>query len=78
VVHLAAKLSMSQQLALAHITEYAQKNKHESDSTIAEIVRMCNLDKSTLDRAVTKLKTHARVALHFHPDRPDPTMTSVA
>ncbi len=39
---------------------------------------MCNLERTTYDQAITKLKTYARVALHFHPDRPDPTMRSVA
>jgi len=39
---------------------------------------MSNIERKSFEDAITKLKTHARVALHFHPDRLDPTMKSVA
>jgi len=39
---------------------------------------MSNVEWKTFEEASAKLKTHARVAVHFHPDRPDPTMKSVA
>ena len=34
--------------------------------------------RAAMKDAITKMKSHARVALHFHPDRPDPTMNTVA
>ncbi|MBM7564757.1 hypothetical protein JOC55_001698 [Paenibacillus sacheonensis] len=39
---------------------------------------MTNVERETYEDAVMKLKTHARVALHFHPDRPDAAMRSIA
>lgn len=39
---------------------------------------MSNIAQQSFEEAVNKLKSHARVALHFHPDRPGPTMKSVA
>ncbi|MBP1966702.1 hypothetical protein J2Z65_005962 [Paenibacillus aceris] len=39
---------------------------------------MSNIAFDTFEDTVAKLKAHAKVALHFHPDRPDPTMKSVA
>jgi len=46
--------------------------------TIEEILRMSNIPRNWFDAAVGLLKRNARVALHFHPDRPDPTLTRVA
>lgn len=39
---------------------------------------MSNIERKTFEHAVTKLKSHVSIALHFHPDRLDPTMKSVA
>jgi hypothetical protein len=39
---------------------------------------MSNIAYKTFEDAVAKLKAHAKIALHFHPDKPDPTMKSVA
>jgi hypothetical protein len=39
---------------------------------------MCNLPASHLHEALASVKRHARVALHFHPDRPDINGRTVA
>lgn len=72
------KLSTSQTMALEHITQYARNNKAEAEQIITDIAQKSNVGRNTLQDAVIKLKKHARVALQFHPDRPDPTMKSVA
>ncbi|TNJ67867.1 DUF3626 domain-containing protein [Paenibacillus hemerocallicola] len=72
-------LSRSQLLAIAHITAYARSQKNEAERAIQEILQMSDLSNKTFEEAVAKLKAHAKVALHFHPDRPVPaTMNSVA
>lgn len=65
-------------MALEHITQYARNNKNEAAKNIAEIIQMSNIVRNTFEHAIAKLKKYARVALHFHPDRPGPTMESVA
>ena len=75
---LPTKLLKSQLMALEHITKYARNNKHEAEQIIEEILQMSNIERTTFEDAIAKLKKHARVALHFHPDRPDSTMKSVA
>ena len=39
---------------------------------------MCNITDEIFEEAVANLKSHARIALHFHPDRLDSSMKSVA
>ncbi|TKH45064.1 DUF3626 domain-containing protein [Paenibacillus terrae] len=72
------ELSRSQQLAQEYITNYARSRKNEVEQTIREILQMSSIELKTFEDAITKLKSHARIALHFHPDRLDPTMKSVA
>lgn len=72
------ELSRSQQLAQEYITNYARSRKNEVEQAIREILQMSSIELKTFEDAITKLKSHARIALHFHPDRLDPTMKSVA
>lgn len=71
-------LSSSQHLAIEHITQYARTRKCEAQKSIKEVLQMSNLPWNTFEDAVTKLLSNARVALHFHPDRPITDMKSVA
>ncbi|MEF3305592.1 DUF3626 domain-containing protein [Paenibacillus sp. GYB003] len=71
-------LSKSQLSALKHMTEYARSHEREAKRTIGEILAMSDISRPAFEAAVAKLKAHARVALHFHPDRPDATMKLVA
>lgn len=72
------KLSRSQLLALEYITKYARNHKHEAKATINHILKMSNISDNIFQNAVVNLKSHAKIGLHFHPDRPDSTMKSVA
>lgn len=71
-------LTHSQRLALVHVTDYAATYKEEARQEIREILQMANIASGTCEAAIDKLKAHARIAMHFHPDRPDPMMRSVA
>ncbi|MCM3077943.1 DUF3626 domain-containing protein [Brevibacillus invocatus] len=75
---MSSRLTRSQLLALEHITYYAKKYKEEAQQTIRHVLGMSNISRQTYDVAIIKVKSHARIALHFHPDRPDPNMVCVA
>jgi hypothetical protein len=72
------KLAESQQAALQHITNYAKSRKTNAQAEIRHVLEMSNIPISAFETAVQNIKTYARVALHFHPDRPDAEMKSVA
>ncbi|KPV56617.1 hypothetical protein QJ48_26655 [Paenibacillus sp. A3] len=65
-------------MAMDHVAQVARTRKCEARKSIGEILRMSNIGWETFEAAVAKLLTHARVALHFHPDRPTADMKSVA
>lgn len=71
-------LTRAQRSALEYITTYAKKHKNDANETIKHILRMSNIDELTFKDAMLKLKANARVAVHFHPDRPDSMMKTVA
>ncbi|KON90128.1 hypothetical protein AF332_27225 [Sporosarcina globispora] len=73
-----AGLTKSQQLAMEYISNYARKEKSKSNETINHILNMSNISVDVFDSAVSSLKANARIGLHFHPDRPDSAMKSVA
>ncbi|WP_088011632.1 DUF3626 domain-containing protein [Gottfriedia acidiceleris] len=72
------KLTKSQQLAVEYITNYARSNKFEAQAVINHVLKMANITGNTFTNAVSNLKANARIGLHFHPDRPDSTMKTVA
>lgn len=72
------KLSKSQLSALEYITLYAKGRNEEAERTIQEVLYMSNISGETYESAIIKLKSNARIALHFHPDRLDSNMKSVA
>jgi hypothetical protein len=49
-----------------------------AEAEISEVLQMSNISRSALDEAIHNIKTHARVAVHFHPDRPNQNMQTVA
>lgn len=71
-------LHESQRRALEHVTAYARTRKAAACETMSDILAMSNLRAEALERAVSNIKTHARVALHFHPDRPDAQSRTIA
>ena len=70
-------LTQAQKAALESFNKHARKRKTRAKKTIAEVLQMSNISHERFDGAVRRLKERARIALHFHPDRPDPTMRSV-
>jgi hypothetical protein len=72
------ELSRPQLLALENITSYARNQRHEAKETIIHILKMSNISGELFENAVDKLKAHAKIGLHFHPDRPNSTMKIVA
>ena len=59
-----------QQQAIAHFNTYAISLRPTAITNLTEILRMSNLPSSSLDHALVSIRQHARIALHFHPDRP--------
>lgn len=72
------ELCTSQLLAIEHIKEYAKTRKEKALKTIKEILKMSNLTFEDFELALSQIRLKARVALHFHPDRLDSKMKSVA
>lgn len=72
------RLSNSQTIAIEHINRYAISRKADAQASIKEILQMSNISLRTFEDAVSKLQLNARVALHFHPDRPAADMKCVA
>jgi len=73
-----ASLASSQSSALAFVTERARSRAADARQQSAEILRMSDVSPARFEQAVSRLQDQARVALHFHPDRPGPGERSVA
>lgn len=71
-------LSKSQLAAIYHVTQQAKLCKDMASRKIDRILRMSNTSYKTLGNALQKIKSHTRLALHFHPDRLTPNLQSVA
>lgn len=71
-------LHASQSAALAHVASYARSRQAAARDTIEQVRRMADLSVAQLEHAVACIRRHARVALHFHPDRLDDQGRSVA
>ncbi|KAL7930756.1 hypothetical protein V8C35DRAFT_324203 [Trichoderma chlorosporum] len=63
-------LHPSQRAAIANIKAQATALKPEALKSISHIFRMSNIPVERLDSVRKAILQHARVALHFHPDRP--------
>ncbi|MBD7963910.1 DUF3626 domain-containing protein [Fictibacillus norfolkensis] len=72
------KLTQAQQLAIEYVERYAAQHKEDAQATIQHLLRMSNITNDEYQKAVHKLKEHARIALHFHPDRPNSSMNCIA
>ncbi|MCB0322527.1 MAG: DUF3626 domain-containing protein, partial [Bdellovibrionales bacterium] len=67
------KLTPSQSKAIGYIEEFARTTLTVGQSELPNVLAMSNILPSELDAATELLRKHARVALHFHPDRPSQT-----
>jgi len=77
-IHPFGSLTKSQLAALEYITNYARSRKYDAERDIKEVLEMSDITQKTFEETVSKIKSYARVALHFHPDRPDESMKTVA
>jgi uncharacterized protein DUF3626 len=71
-------LSQAQRNAIEHVAAQARTRRAEAVAQQDHIRRMCDISADDLREAVGSIKRNARVALHFHPDRPDVTGQTVA
>ncbi|HEX4458019.1 MAG TPA: DUF3626 domain-containing protein [Polyangia bacterium] len=71
-------LHRSQEQAIAHVRTLARARKDAARARSDEILRMSNATWATYDDALAMLRARGRVAVHFHPDRPDANGRSVA
>jgi len=77
-IQLFMELTRSQLLALENITDYARNHSLNAKETIEHILKMSNISDEIFEYSVAKIKAHARIGLHFHPDRPNSIMKCVA
>ena len=63
------KLLKSQESALEYIREHAKTRKKDALKSIEHILKMSNISFNSFDYAISQLKLHGKVAVHFHPDR---------
>jgi hypothetical protein len=71
-------LSRAQRTAIDHVAAQARSRQSEALAQQDHIRRMCDLSADDLRDAVVSIRRRARVALHFHPDRPDAEGQTVA
>ncbi len=71
-------LTPAQTDAIFFVREYAKARKQNALVVIDHILQMSNLSRSKLDQLIDATKAKTRVAFHFHPDRLDPHMKTVA
>lgn len=64
------RLAPSQRSALAFVAEQGHAQRGKARETLAHVAKMSNITDSDLDDAMNEIRARARVALHFHPDRP--------
>lgn len=67
-----------QRAALEHIRQYSAARREVAQETIAHLLEMSNIAQEDFPQALSSIQSHARVALHFHPDRLSQNLTSVA
>lgn len=64
------ELELCQRAAIDHVEALARGRRPSALADRAEIVRMCDLAADGVEDAIATIRRNARVALHFHPDRP--------
>lgn len=64
------ELEVCHERAISHIRAQAVKLQPEARATLQHIYRMSNMPQTGVNDAKATIREYARVALHFHPDRP--------
>jgi len=65
----AERLSIAQRAALHIVAERASLLEPEAYCKLSSDLRSCGCTKEMFDEAMRSIRAHARVAVHFHPDR---------
>lgn len=65
----AAWLSEAQRAALTHVVDLVRQQQGVSRSYISEVLHRAGTDVAAYGAAMEAVHAHARVVLHFHPDR---------
>jgi len=65
-----SSLTAAQRAARDYVTKHAEQRRARATCVLQEILSMSNLSQNDLEDAVRCIRSFARVALHFHPDRP--------
>ena len=71
-------LDPCQLAALDHVNAHARDRRAEALEVQAHIRQMCDVPVDVMERMLPSIRRSARVALHFHPDRPVPNGRTVA
>lgn len=77
-IEISTVLTAAQRAALEVVSSNAASRAREAAGTIQEVLQMSNLSFETYNEAVAAIQNHGRIALHFHPDRPDFELRTVA
>ena len=72
------KLTLSQQKAINYFREYTKTRQESAREDIEHVLKMSDLTWEEYQQALNSIRKYARIALHFHPDRPGPDMKTVA
>jgi hypothetical protein len=71
-------LAQPARAALDYVTQQAHARGEQARTALAEVCAMSNIAPHALAQASANIAKHARVLLHFHPDRPDAQHRTVA
>src|SRR5262245_38134739 len=63
------ELSAAQRAALHHVREVARRRRAEARDRLSGILQDADCMNEEFDEAVESIRAHARIVLHFHPDR---------
>jgi hypothetical protein len=73
-----SRLSASQRITLRHVEAAARRAEVVDCARIADLLSRAGCDRDDYARALECVRGHARIVLHFHPDRFGLTSTTVA
>ena len=72
------RLSTAQRAALRHVEDVVQSREGAARSRVIDLVQRAGCVADAYDEAMARVRLHARVVIHFHPDRLCIERTSVA
>ena len=72
------RLTAAQVAALSHVCSVVRLHEESARDRVDEALRRSGIDTESYDAAILCIRQHARVVLHFHPDRLGTTRGSVA